>query len=433
MRVSVTPSRYIDRMAQIRVDGDVVTIENLEVEDPGLAQLLATQPPDKRAEIATRVITVGVRGILSMGLGIDLSEVDERVKRSVLEATTEARREVESVLTAAQTAFESQLSPEHRSSTVARTLSEFTTWRDNFLARVDPTEEDSDTGRFLSELTALLGPAGELQTRLEEALDPSVDTSAFARLSKSIDDRFTELRDAVMHSRGRAQEAEVGTQKGFDFEDSVEGWLRTAVAGLGGCVVEKTGRLPGELSADALVGDFVINLADGARIVVEAKNTARISLAGKDGILDELDRAIVNRSADFSICISSRDSFPKEVGPFGVYGHRLLVVEPGDGAMTAVAVRWAISAMAAERQTRGELDPGLLEDRLQRIRQLAQLLSGSRRSLTDITTSVENVRGTLEQFRTELLAVVTDLEGEVARITRPADVVTLRPVAGSEG
>ena len=52
-------------MAQIRVDGDVVTIENLEVEDPGLAQLLATQPPDKRAEIATRVITVGVRGILS--------------------------------------------------------------------------------------------------------------------------------------------------------------------------------------------------------------------------------------------------------------------------------------------------------------------------------------------------------------------------------
>ena len=100
--------------------------------------------------------------------------------------------------------------------------------------------------------------------------------------------------------------------------------------------------------------------------------------------------------------------------------------------MTTVAVRWAISAMAAERQTRGELDHGLFEDRLQRIRQLAQLLSGSRRSLTDITTSVENVRGTLEQLRTELLAVVTDLDREVARVTEPAEVVTLRSVAGSE-
>ncbi|MDH5371626.1 MAG: hypothetical protein OEX97_01640, partial [Acidimicrobiia bacterium] len=212
---------------------------------------------------------------------------------------------------------------------------------------------------------------------------------------------------------------------------SVEDWLRSAVAGLGGCIIERTSRLAGELSADSLVGDFIVTLSDGARIVVEAKNSARINLAGKDGILDELDRAIVNRAADYSICISAREAFPKEVGPFGVYGHRLLVVDHGDGAMTAVAVRWAIAALVADRETRGEMDHGLVEDRLQRIRQLAQLLSGSRRSLTDITTSVENVRNTLEQFRTELLAVVTDLDREVGRITGPADVVALRPAAGS--
>jgi hypothetical protein len=40
------------------------------------------------------------------------------------------------------------------------------------------------------------------------------------------------------------------------------------------------------------------------------------------------------------------------------------------------------------------------------------------------------VRGTLEQLRTELLAVVTDLDREVTRITKPADVVRLRPAAG---
>ncbi|MDF1596127.1 MAG: hypothetical protein P1T08_08525 [Acidimicrobiia bacterium] len=417
-------------MAQIRVDGNTVIIEELEVEDPGLAQLLSAQPEDRREDVLLRALIVGARGLVSMGLGIDLAEVDDRVRRSIIEATAEARREVEVVLTNARTAFETQLSPEHRSSTVARTLAEFTAWRDSFLLRMDPAHADSDTARFLAELAALVGPTGELQQRLEEALDPTADNSAFAQFGKSIELRLTELRDAVMHQRGREEEAESGTQKGFDFEDSVQEWLRAAVAGPGGCVVERTGRTPGELSADAMVGDFVITLSDGARIVVEAKNAARINLAGKDGILDELDRAIVNRAADYSICISAREAFPKEVGPIGVYGHRLLVVEPGDGAMTAVAVRWAIAAMAAERQTRGELDHALFEDRLQRIRQLAQLLSGSRRSLTDITTSVENVRGTLEQLRTELLAVVTDLDREVTRITEPADVVRLRPAAG---
>ncbi len=420
-------------MALIRVDGNVTTIENFEIEDAALAQLLSSQPDDRRDEVLNRALVVGARGLVSMGLGIDLAEVDDRVRRSVIEATAEARREVETVLTKASSAFESQLSPEHRDSTVARTLGEFPTWSDSFIARLDPGHADSDTARFLDELAALVGPTGELHQRLEAALDPKADSSAFAQLGKSIEVKLSELRDAVMHQRGREEEAEAGTQKGFDFEDSVEGWLRAAVGGIGGCVVERTGRTPGELSSDALVGDFVVTLPDGARIVVEAKNTARINLAGKDGILDELDRAIVNRGADYSICVSSRTAFPKEVGPFGVYGHRLLVVDGDDGSMTAVAIRWAIAALAAERQTRGDLDHGLFEDRLQRIRQLAQLLSGSRRSLTEITSSVENVRGSLEQLRTELLAVVGDLDREVSRVTEPADVVALRPAAGLDG
>lgn len=364
-----------------------------------------------------------------MGLGIDLAEIDDQVKRSILEATAEARQEVESVLDRARRAFDEQLSPENRTSTVARTLHEFSEWRDGFLARMDPTAGEGETARFLSELAALIGPNGELQSRLDSALDPNADDSALGQLGKILENRFTELRDAVMHQRGREIESEGGTKKGFDFEDSVEDWLRSAVAGIGGCTVERTSRAKGELSADSLVGDFVITLADGARLVIEAKNTARINLTGKDGILDELDRAIVNRGADFAICVSSQASYPREVGPFGVYGHRLLVVDGEDGIMTAVAVRWALAALAAERRTRGELDHALFSDRLQRVRQLAQLLSGSRRSLTDITTSVENVRNSLEQLRTELLAVVADLDREVARISEPADVVPLRRAA----
>lgn len=416
-------------MATIRLNGTITTVENLEIDDPGLAQLLSGSPPERHVELLTRAVVVGARGLVSMGLGIDLAEIDDRVRRSILEATAEARREVEGVLDRARRAFDEQLSPENRSSTVARTLQEFAEWRDGFLTRMDPAADDSATARFLSELTSLIGPNGELQSRLDSALDPHADDSALGLLGRTLETRFTELRDAVMHQRGREIESEAGTKKGFDFEDAVEEWLRLAVAGIGGCTVERTSRTKGELSADSLVGDFVITLADGARLVVEAKNTARINLTGKDGILDELDRAIVNRGADFAICVSSQPAYPREVGPFGVYGHRLLVVDGDDGVMTGVAVRWALAALAAERRTRGELDHALFSDRLQRVRQLAQLLSGSRRSLTDITTSVENVRNSLEQLRTELLAVVTDLDREVARISEPAEVVPLRPAA----
>ena len=80
--------------------------------------------------------------------------------------------------------------------------------------------------------------------------------------------------------------------------------------------------LTGGLDARAKVGDAVVTLADGTRIAVEAKNATRITLTGKEGILEELDRAMVNREASWGICISKQDAYPGEVGAFGLYGKR---------------------------------------------------------------------------------------------------------------
>ena len=89
---------------------------------------------------------------------------------------------------------------------------------------------------------------------------------------------------------------------------------RAWAAGVGGCEVERTSTDGGSLGREALVGDLVVVLADGGRVVIEAKHTARITLTGPDGILAELDRAMTNRDAEVAICVSAQDAFPGEVG-----------------------------------------------------------------------------------------------------------------------
>lgn len=421
-------------MAQIGINGTSVTVTDLDVEDGVLAELLSSQPAELRADMVRRVLEVGARGLLTMGLGIDLAEVDARVRRSVDEVTGEARDQVEQVLTAARQAFGEHFDPDVRSSMVARALEEFSQWRDGFLRSFNPDFTDSHTARFLDQVNELLGPDGMLEARLLGVLDPDADGSALSRLSKSIDDRFGEMRDLLMQERGKQAEADRGTHKGFEFEDAVEVALRESVKS-SGCVVERTSRMKGDLGAETLVGDFVVTLGSGRRIVIEAKNTGRINLTGKDGILEELDRAMANRSADFAVCVSARDAFPREVGPLGVYGERILIVDEGDGTMLAVALRLAemlLEQSTARRAT--DIDRGFLHDRMQRLRQLAQLFTNNRRSLTDIKTSVENVHGSLEQIRSELLFLVDEISHEVDRSgvedSPPAAVVHLRSEAG---
>ncbi|HEY5579186.1 MAG TPA: hypothetical protein VIL12_05820, partial [Acidimicrobiia bacterium] len=203
---------------------------------------------------------------------------------------------------------------------------------------------------------------------------------------------------------------EHGTRKGIEFEDVVEARLREAARHLG-AIVERTSRSGGSHSN---VGDLTVTLPAGQVVVVEAKNQERISLLGRDGILDELDRAKANREACFAVCVSARPAFPAEVGAFGAYGDKLLVVDDGEGLMVDVAVRWAAAAVAASSNRRAHgFDPDTIAALLTEIRALAQLFSTNRRAMTDIGRSLENVRGSLGEMRARLLSLTDELLSEL--------------------
>lgn len=403
---------------EILVDGDRVTIDGLTVVDPDLATLLSTCSPEARGDVVRRVLAVGARGLATMGIGLDVAAVDERMRQTLGALTDEAERRLAAVLEQGKAAMFAQFDPEQRSSMLSRMLTEFVTWRDGFLGRIDPALEGSHTTEFLTRLAAVVGPDGSLERRIAEALDPTSDGSALAALMGTIDARFSELRDLIVRDQGvaagKAAEAERGAAQGMDFEDELEGLLRRWAGAAGGCTVERVGRVTGELGPQATVGDFVIVLADGYRIVVEAKNQASVGLGGRDGILAELDRAVANRRADAAVCISRRDAFPAEVGRFGVYGTRILAVDEGDGLLTAVALQWARARAAAEASGRTHrIDVAIVADRVATIRRIAENLKSARAGLTDIRKGVDALSERLGDLRSEILAQVTDVEREL--------------------
>jgi hypothetical protein len=406
----------------VAIDGSRVAVRHLVVDDPDLAELLRAQPAEDHPGLLARVLSVGARGLLTMGVGIDVAAIDARVNGTLERAVEDAERRMGELIEAGRQAFAASFDPQQRTSLLARAMDDFTAWRDGLLTSLDPGGADSHTTRFLAKLTDLLGPEGALEERLRGALDPDADGSALARFAGSIDDRFSELRDLIVFGQGRAvgrdEEAARGTAQGIDFEDVVEVLLRAEAAAFGGVTVERVSRTPGALGPRAAVGDFVLTLADGRCIVVEAKNQAALTLAGREGILGELDRAMDNRNADFAVCVSGRDAFPAEVGSFGVYGDRVLVVDEGEGTMLRVALRWAVAALGLRSGEQAlDFDPTALADRLSRIRTLADRFRTMQSTLTSVGRSVDSVRETLREMRVDLIDLVDDARREIGRVS----------------
>lgn len=407
--------------SDVRVDGDRLVVDHLVVDDPAVVSLAAATAEGDLGDLTRRLLAVGARGMTSMGIGIDLVNIDSRVQAVLETVTTEAEEHVRKVIDQSRDSLGRQFDPEQRSSILARALVDFTGWRDEFLARLDPAVEGSIATTLLNRLQALVGPEGALERVLGEALDLDTGDSALARLSRSIDERFAEMRRDLAGHHGaesaRRDEAERGTAHGIAFEDIVESSLRRWAATSSGTFVERTTTTAGNLGAASKVGDFVVTLGSGRRVVVEAKRHASITLTGTGGILAELDAAMANRAADAAICVAGRDAFPTEVGRFNVYGNRILVVdEEPDGTMTAIAMQWAASATTATSRS-GSLDRPAISDRIDRIRKAADSLSGARRTVTTMRTSLDKLHDHLGGLRSELLDHVGDLD----RLVCPTD------------
>jgi hypothetical protein len=413
-------SQAQDSPGAVSVDGTTVHL-SLTVDDPTLADLIRRS--DDRVSLIERILSVGARGVASMGSTLDLSAVEARLRRTAEESSAASEARISKMLSEARNEITRLLDPSSKDSFTSMTIDEFASWRDGLFERFDPERQTSHTAKTIAAVAGLLGPGGALESRLSEAMDPSRSDSGLGRLAELLDRRITEIRELVAEERGRVNEAERGTSKGFDFEDEVEDALRTCARQLG-ATVERTSTRSGDL--DRSVGDYVVEFDDRTRVVVEAKNKKSLSLTGSAGILEELDLAMANRDATVAICVSKHsDAFPKEVGPINVYGRRVLVSDPGDGTMVWVALRWARQLADHASPVAIEFDTEAVRDGLQRLNQLAERFRSNRSHLTQIKSSVVAVHESLGDMRRDLLDLADDLAAQIFKADAPAAVVDL--------
>ncbi|MDH3250272.1 MAG: hypothetical protein OEQ47_14985 [Acidimicrobiia bacterium] len=402
----------------VSVDGTTVHL-SLTVDDATLAELI------RRSEdplgLTERILSIGARGVASMGSTLDLSAVEARLRRTAEDASAASEERISKMLSEARDEITRLLDPSAKDSFTSITIDEFASWRDGLFERFDPERQSSHTGRTIAAVAGLLGPGGALETRLAEAMDPTRSDSGLGRLAELLERRITEIRELVAEERGRAGEAERGTSKGFDFEDEIEDALRTCARQMG-ATVERTSMLPGDL--DRSVGDYVVEFDDRTRVVIEAKNKKSLSLTGSGGILEELDLAMANRDASVAICVSKHaGAFPKEVGPINVYGRRILIADPGDGTMVWVALRWARQLADQSSPVSISFDGEAVRDGLQRLNQLAERFRSNRSHLTQIKSSVAAVHESLGDMRRDLLDLADDLAAEIFKTDPTAAVV----------
>jgi hypothetical protein len=399
---------------RVLVADDHVVVERLRLDDPMVVDLMAAVEPDRRTDELRSTISLGARGLAAMGGRATAHHVGEVVERLLADTSRRTEDQVGEILAEGRKALRESLDPELRTSVTSRTVDALSHLHDRTLSLLDPDHRESHTARFVAELNAALGPAGRLEEVLAGALDPDAADSAMGRVVDALERRLRELRDLIVGEASRREESARGTAKGVEFEDVVEHALRTEAGLLGGAIVERTGTVAGALGAGAVVGDFVVSLPCGTTVVVEAKHSARISLRGSDGILEELDRAMVNRGATWAVCVSHDEAYPAEVGPFGVYGNRVLITDDGDGSLIRLALRW-ITAAARAGSTGSPTDIESIRHGIERLRGLATRFSRSKRSLAAVRSSIDELRNQLDELRTDLIDTVDDLALHVGR------------------
>ncbi|MCP4309019.1 MAG: hypothetical protein GY788_29935 [bacterium] len=404
-----TSSAFSDREGTVGFEGDVTVIRSLSITDPSVARYLGLFSPDRRAEELARAISIGVHGLTATSMRATVDDMTAEVGRILESAAAAADAHLGDAVEAGRSELAAHLDPEIRSSLTARTVNELGALHEATLARLDPDRSDSHTSRLVASISELLGPQGLLSQRLEEAFDSAEADHGMGRLVDTIEKRFQEIRDLVVGEQQRSAEAERGTAKGVAFEDEIESMLRNEARSHSGCIVERTGQLSGSLGAQSKVGDFALVLPEGTRVAIEVKNTNRVGLTGATGILHELDQAMDNREASWALCISRTEAYPGEVGSFGIYGNRLLVVDSGDGTLTRVALRWIAAAARAAATGEDRVDTGAALERLSRLRDLAQHFSRSKKVLGNAQSGLDTVREELDSLRGQLLDLVEDV------------------------
>ena len=259
--------------------------------------------------------------------------------------------------------------------------------------------------------------AGALETITQAANRSHATERALLQQLGELRKELQGLRDEKEKLEEVTAERERGTAKGRTFEEAVADSI-DALALRQGDVAEAVGDQPG---AAGKTGDVVVDIdachgpARG-RVVFEAKDR-RLS---KPAALEELDRALAGRDADFAVLVvPTPEELPAKLEPLREYnGDKLLVAldpDDPDGLALEVAYRLARARVLMARGGQEGVDGAAVHDVVERalhamddVRKVKSQLTGAKTGIDRAYEVVEEmaarVRGRLAEVDALVLA-----------------------------
>jgi hypothetical protein len=277
-----------------------------------------------------------------------------------------------------------------------------------------------------SALSRLVSRVETAQRNLTQELSLDNEDSALKRLHRMLEqnqstmlrqqlDLASRLDSAIQSMNARREEAAKSTRHGTEFEDILAQHLRGLVQE-GGDVLQESGHSTG-LKPNCKVGDYVLTigpdkLAAGARIVIEAKESASCDLART---LEEADVARSNRQAEVCVFVHSTKTAPASIPTFKRYGRDIVVQwNPDDDdndvwLEAALSVAHALSVKAASHDKQDAASFEKIDKAIERIRKHIE-------GFDEINTTANTVKNSAEKILTRARIMQDGLSTQIQAV-----------------
>jgi hypothetical protein len=340
------------------------------------------------------------------------------------------QRTLDGVVQAQNLAILSQFSLDNKDSALVRFLGELTSKHGDLsqalsrdmqavVAEFSLDKEDSALSRLVSRVETA-------QRSLTSELSLDNENSALKRMYKMLQEHqhavlenqrqlAATLDAAVQALQARREEAARSTRHGLEFEAALGDHLRGLVMAAGDLLQDSgasTGVIP-----NCKVGDHVITvgpekLAAGARIVIEAKESASHDL---NKTLQEADVARRNRAAGVCVFVHSTKTAGPSIPAFARYGHDIVVKwdadDPAGDAWLQAALMVA-TALSVRAATHGKQDAASFDAVDKAIERIRKHIEG----FEEISTSATTVQRSAEKILKRARLMEDGLSDQVAAI-----------------
>ncbi len=270
--------------------------------------------------------------------------------------------------------------------------------------------------------------ADKLVKSIKALLDPDADGSPLARYrhevvreirqqSEATTKAVQELSERIAVRRAEAEVIELGTAKGFTFEELLHETLIPITVPFED-VAERVGTVTG--AAGSRVGDEVVTI-NGADVrgldacyVLEAKDRRVPSLKK---MLDEVAEAMANREAAAGLAVFSSQENAPTTTPFEFFGDKAIVVlnkdDPDHHALELACAwaRWVVRRSTAE--TTDDADMEKISASVEEGRRAVARISSVRRAHSAAKNKIDEAAGQVEDLVTDLDAVLDAIAKEL--------------------